>query len=324
VSDLTNSNGSAAGFEEIESAIAVPPEVEINSGDWCTALMVLKQHLTGADGSVSSLALGRELVSRGIKDPKPILIKLKFNNFDEDWDQRLERPDFSYTHKGRTFFSADALRSLQGATESQAEQAAQLAPVEMVEVEPSRRRNRQEEARLVTYIKGALEDIYDTEFRPADDDVPFAFDVHNERGGSDLENVDLIGFHWRSETVVDTVTVEAKLDFTARLVQQANNYRRFSNRVWIAVPCTSAVHEAAAELREVDSILFDYVVELGMGILACRKAKGRSYEVFPIQWPAPNRIDALATEAFIERYRQVFEDGHVVPKRAPRRFPKVR
>ena len=127
------------------------------------------------------------------------------------------------------------------------------------------------------------------------------------------------------EAVVETITVEVKLDFTVRLIQQANNYRRFSSRVWIAVPCTSDASEAAAQLREIDPMLFEYVTELGLGILACRRAKGRSYEVFPIHWPRLGPPDAVATEGFIERYRSVFEEANVVKsRRTPKRYPRVR
>ena len=98
--------------------------------------------------------------------------------------------------------------------------------------------------------------------------------MHRDRPGSEFENVDVIAVHWRSDEVAEIVTVEVKLDFTARAVQQASNYRRFSDRVWLAVPVTAKLTLAANELRETDPLLFDHVVDVGLGILACRKSRG--------------------------------------------------
>jgi hypothetical protein len=185
------------------------------------------------------------------------------------------------------------------------------------EVAP-KRATKQEEARLVTYIRDGLTSIYDSDFLPqgAED---YIFDVHNDRGGSDFENVDLLGFHWRSQEIVETIAVEAKLYFTARLVQQASNYQRFANRVWLAVPCASA-----DELRDLDERLFDHTVERGLGILACIKRRGRSYEIQPIQWPRYQPVDPLERTTFIERHRTTFEDARVVAPLARNRFPKIR
>src|SRR6266849_4118044 len=272
--------------------------------DWNTAVRVLKTLLASEGGSVSSIVLRRDLERKGIATAKDLVLKLRFFDFEGEVDPTMPRPDFKFYHKGRSFYSEEAFREVEAKTEAQAEEAGSSATVdrlvhEDVENESPRRSNRREEARLVTYVKTALADIYDSEFRP--ERAEFVFDVHNDRSGTDLENVDLLAFHWRSPDVVDTVTVEVKLDFTARLVQQANNYRRFSNRVWIAVPCNSPAPDAADELREIDPLLFDYIVDLGIGILGCRRARGRSYEVCALQWPKFHSPEPLERDVFVER-----------------------
>src|SRR5206468_3414600 len=123
---------------------------------------------------------------------------------------------------------------------------------------PVTRANRQEEARLTTYVKRALESLYSTDFIP--DDASFTFDVHSERPGSTFENVDILAVHWRSPSVVDLITVEVKLDFVPQVVQQALHYLCFSNRVWIAIPVSSDPSQAAIELRDRNPQLFEYVI----------------------------------------------------------------
>jgi hypothetical protein len=144
------------------------------------------------------------------------------------------------------------------------------------------------ERRLGTYVVSALESIYQSDHAP--EDAPYVFDVHNERAGSEFENVDVMAAHWRSQKVVELVAVEVKLEFTARLVQQARNYGRFADRVWIAVPVLAEAADASGALREFDPLLFEHVVDAGLGILACRRRPGRSYEVLPAHWP--RRSDA--------------------------------
>lgn len=169
----------------------------------------------------------------------------------------------------------------------------------------------------MAYIRDSLALVYESEFQP--EGAEQIFDVHNDRAGSDFENVDLLGFHWRSPESVETIAVEAKLVFSARLVQQAANYQRFANRVWIALPCSSA-----DELRESDERLFDYVVERGLGVLACIRRRGRSYEVEPIHWPRYQQVDSLEGAALIERHRATFEDAKVIAPAAHARFPRMR
>lgn len=301
---------------------APPHKIE----DWKTAVSVLQGLLASEGGSVSSITLRRDLQRRGIANAKDLVLKLRFFDFAGEADPTMPRPDFKFYHRGRSFYSEQAFREVEAETEAQAEEAGSTATIERLpdedaETESPRRSSRQEEARLITYVKTALEGLYDSEFRP--ERAPFVFDVHNSRAGSDFENVDLLAFHWRSPDIVDTVTVEVKLDFTARLVQQANNYRRFSNRVWLAVVCNSPASDAADELRETDPLLFDYILDLGIGILGCRRTRGRSYEVSALQWPRLLIAEPLERDMFVERQRPTFEDAGIVP-RDRTRFPRLR
>jgi hypothetical protein len=147
------------------------------------------------------------------------------------------------------------------------------------------------------------------------------FDVHNGRAGNEFENVDVMAVHWRSSKVVELVTVEVKLEFTARLVQQARNYGRFCDRVWLAVPVLAEAADAAGALREFDPMLFEHVVDTGLGILACRRRPGRSYEVLPVHWPRRMRPDLVEKDGFLERYRRQFEQAGVLAPRSGHRFP---
>src|SRR5690606_11967412 len=185
---------------------------------------------------------------------------------------------------------------------------------------PRTRRNRREEARLVKYVEAALEDLYgDSEGVPEGANV--AFDVHGERRGGEYENVDVIAIDWRSESIAELVAVEVKLEFSARAVQQANNYRRFADRTWIATVVSGRLENAALTLASQDRRLFDYVVEQGIGILACRRGRGGSYEVVPVQWPRRNRVHRLEWAEFIERYRDYFEEAQVVGPRRENGYP---
>jgi hypothetical protein len=276
--------------------------------------------LEASDGVVSSKALRPVLADRGIRDARHAITRLKLFNFD-DPQAELATPDFRYYHRGRSFYSHEAFRNAEAQIAAEAAKQAEEAETtyECEEETIPRRRNRQEEARVVKYVKEALESLYSSEYGP---DVPVAFDVHNERRGTEFENVDAIAVHWRSDELVEVISVEVKLDFTAKLVQQANNYRRFSHRVWIALPVQS--DEWVLELREIDLSLFEYVVEQGIGILACRRRQGNTYEVWPAHWPRFNQLDSLAKTEFLERYREVFEDACVVKPFSERWQPILR
>jgi len=142
------------------------------------------------------------------------------------------------------------------------------------------------------------EDLYASDSISAD--TNFVFDVHSHRKGSSFENTDLIAIHWRSREVYELITVEVKLEFSAQVVQQALSYTRFSHRAWVAVPVETDSHW---ELRERNPTLFEYAISRGLGILACRRRKGRRYEVFAVHWPLRHTLDPLEADEFLERYR---------------------
>jgi hypothetical protein len=303
---------------------------DMDAHTWAGALQVLKDMLVRNSGCVSSTALRRELERKGVADSRPVISKLSYFDPEQGIEANFAIPDFQFRHRGRSFYTPDALAEAEKATDTRADAASAIASVappspeeiaaddvsESAVIVP-RRVAKQEEARLVTYIRDALAVIYESDFQPESAD--HVFDVHNDRGGSDFENVDLLGFHWRSHEIVETIAVEAKLTFSARLIQQASNYQRFANRVWIALPCSSA-----DELREYDERLFDFVVERGLGILGCIRRRGRSYEVQAIHWPRYQQVDPLERLALIERHRPTFEEAKVVAPLTHARFPKMR
>jgi hypothetical protein len=307
-------------------------EPRVHKDEWSTATGLLRQLLERADdGCVGSIVVGRELTKKGIPDPRRLVLAMKFHDFEAPPDENLPHPGFTWKHHGRSFYTEEAFRTTLTRTECEAESAAEKAAVPLVlpaddeeddeeESAPVRRTKRTEEARLVRYVIEALNDIYDSEYGP--DKKEIAFD--NERAGSDFENVDALAIHWRSKEVVDLIAVEVKLSFSARLAQQANNYRRFADRVWAALPVQAPVGRAALELRETNGRLFDYLISLGVGILACHKRKGRSYEVFPVQWPQRCFPDPIERHEFVERHYQTFEDAGVVAPRSRGVFPRLR
>lgn len=292
---------------------------------WNAALGVLQELLRANNGKASSFAVREALEKRGIPNARELVVQLKYFDFDSCTD--AGRPPFRWYSHAASFFTEERYRGLQSEQAVEADQAARTvseAPPteeEIAEVEEVRQRprNRQEESRLGTYVLSALENIYQTDFSP--EDAPFVFDVHNARAGSGWENVDLLAVHWRTPAVVEIVAVEVKLDFTARLVQQARNYARFADRVWVAVPILAEAADAATALREFDPLLFEHIVDEGLGILACRRRPGKSYEVLPVQWPKRLRPDPVEKEAFIDRYREQFEEAVVVARRDLKRYP---
>ncbi|HEX3696909.1 MAG TPA: hypothetical protein VH374_16140 [Polyangia bacterium] len=300
--------------------------------DWIAATELLGQMFQRSDGCVSSLALRKELERKGIGDARQLVSGLKFFDFDAPADDARPRPPLAWKHHGKSFYTEEAFRHQIKQRESEAENAANLAEkiaVETVEKEAQggeevrvRRKARQEEARLVPFVVDALSDLYASEFAGENHEV--AFDVHSERPGNEFENVDAIAVHWRSADVVDLTCVEVKLDFNARAVQQAHNYTRFADRVWIAVPVQAQLGQAAVELREKDPRLFEYVIASGIGILGCRRARGRVYEVFALQWPRRCTPDPVERDAFIERHHGTFEDAGAVAPRARTRLPRLR
>ena len=108
----------------------------------------------------------------------------------------------------------------------------------------------------------------------------------------------------------------------AYTIQQASNYLRLADRVWIAVPVEAQLLDSAAELREASPLLFEHAVSLGLGILACRKGRGGSYELAPIHWPSLNTPDKVERKEFLERHRSVFEEACVLEPKTRQAFPK--
>jgi hypothetical protein len=82
-----------------------------------------------------------------------------------------------------------------------------------------------------------------------------------------------------------------------------------------------AADASGVALREFDPLLFEHVVDAGLGVLACRRRPGRSYEVLPVHWPRRARPDPVEKEAFLERYRRCFEEAGVLAPRGGHRYP---
>jgi hypothetical protein len=300
-------------------------EATITPEEWVAAAAVLKELLSASNGCVSSLALKKSLESRNVANARALVVRLKYYDFEAPGDDQLPKPQFRWYSHAKSFYSKERFDKLQTEKDRLATEAAEQEGTVEIRPEkdavPERKKNKQEEGRLGTYIESALQDIYESDYVP--DDAECVFDVHNERGGSDFENIDLLAVHWRSEKVVELISVEVKLEFSARLVQQARNYCRFSDRVWIAVPVRADPIEAAAELRDLDNLLFEHVIESGIGILACRRRTGRSYQVVPVHWPRKMHPDPVEREQFLERYRREFERAAVLAPRSGRAYPRV-
>lgn len=300
--------------------------------DWATALDVLRNELAAHGGVVSTRALRAALERAGIANPRPLSVRIKHFDFDAALDDNVTRPDFRWRAYARSIYTLDAYQRdvvrEQDEAARVAEQAGAATEDDSDEAEEAipplseRRRNRQEESRMGVYVVRALENIYGSDHAP--EDATCVFDVHNGRNGGGFENVDQIAVHWRSAKCVELVTVEAKLYFTPQLVQQARNYMRFSDRVWIAVPVPATAADAAASLRDYDPFLFEHVVEIGLGVLACRRRQGRAYEVFPVHWPRRMTPDPMERDRFIERYREKFELAGVLAPRVGRQYPSLR
>jgi hypothetical protein len=301
---------------------SVPPST------WNVGLAVLKDLLAKQGGRVSSLALRQALEAQGIQDARQLVVQIRFWDFDAP-AEGLTPPDFHWYTHSRSFYADEAYQRLEKEQQCEAEAAAReplvedTAPDDEQALAPARERPRmrQEEGRLGTYVVSALEDIYQPEFTTLD--APYVFDVHRERPGNEFENVDVMAVHWRTEKVVDLVAIEVKLDFTSRLVQQARNYTRFADRVWVAVPVRAEAQSVAQALKELDALLFEHIVDVGIGILGCRRRPGKSYEIIPVQWPRRTHPDPVEREGFIERYRQHFEQARVVAPRGRYQYPTL-
>ncbi len=192
---------------------------EVETDELGKAREILLQILRQQDGCVSSRSLRRHFEAKGILNVTELFAKLKF--YEPDGSNVNET---RYYHRGRSFYSEEAFRELEERTRAaaDAEAEADAAAPAVKPIAPTRD-YRQDEARLVTYVKDTLDNLYATEFGP---ECEYVFDVHNDRAGSGYENIDLIAVHWRSDEIIELATVEVKLDFHVRLVQQAGNYIR--------------------------------------------------------------------------------------------------
>lgn len=290
---------------------------------------VLREMLARSrEGVVSTQSVRKELEARNIPEALELIARLKIYDHAGSGDGQPR-----WYHLGRSFLTEAKYHEAQRSQEEGAKQAeaADEAAAETsvaddtaddeaeIAAPRERKKRRREEARLGAYIVPVLEELYDDEASPDN----YVFDVHAARGGNDFENVDLLAIHWRSPKAIDIVTVEVKLKFTAFLVQQARNYTRFSERVWIALPVDATTsRDAATELRAQDQLLFEHVVEVGLGILGCHRGRGGAYDVFPIHWPRRNAVDPREREEFVRRYRPQFEESGVIPP-VVRSYPKL-
>lgn len=299
-------------------------QTPVETVDWALGFRVLGQLLRENDGCVSSTALRRELEqNHGVEDARPLVIELKFFDPESSRERGIPAPEFRFHHLGRSFYSEERYQEerkrLEEGTTKEAEDASDKASEEEPEEVQVSRTNRQEEARLVTYVKRALEEIYSSDLNSEEKD--YVFDVHSLRKGSSFENVDLIAVHWLPHDICELVSVEVKLDFNPQVVQQALNYCRFSHRAWVAVPVDT---DSYVELRERNPTLFEYAISRGLGLLACRRRRGKSYDVFPVHWPLQNIPDSLEKEQFLERYHDEFEEAGIAEPRARKRLPRLR
>ncbi len=300
-------------------------ELVIPESEWKLAFQVLEGLLKSSNGCVSSRALRTELEEKhGIPDARPVVVALKYFDPESSRERGSPLPNFKFRHLGRSFYSEDKydqeVKKQEDTTTNEAEKASSREVADTVPEEVAVSRSyRQEEARLVQYVKRALEDLYTSDANS--DEYPCVFDVHSSRPAGSFENVDLIAVHRLPLDFCDLVTVEVKLEFNAQVVHQAVSYTRFSHRVWIAVPVDTDSH--SSELRDLNLSLFEYAISRGLGILACRRRRGKSYEVFPIHWPLKNQLDPLAEEQFKERYRTEFEEAGILEAKK-KRFPRSR
>lgn len=290
----------------------------VSPGEYQQAFQVLHQLLDANDGWISTTKLKRELERKhGFADAGPVIVELKIFDPQTSRERGIPNPGFRFHHYGRSFYSDEKYAEEIEKQKREADDASEAEVAEPEEAAPSPA-NRQEEARLVSYVKSALEEIYSSDAN--EEEYEFVFDVHNLRKGSGFENADLVAVHWRAADVCDLVAVEVKLEFSAHAIQQALNYKRFAHRVWVACLVES---DSNLELRDRNPGLFDYAVSSGVGVLACRRSQGRGYKVRPIQWPVRSQPDLLEEQEFKERYRPQFEDAGVL-ERPKRPLPRSR
>lgn len=138
---------------------------------------MLNDLLTSNKGCVSTTALRRELENHGIADAQPVLVELKFFDPESSRERGIPVPNFKFHHLGRSFYSEERykqeLKKQEEATTKEADAASRQVSVTPPEEPTVSRTNRQEEARLVAYVKSALEDLYSSEAIPEDRTIVF-------------------------------------------------------------------------------------------------------------------------------------------------------
>lgn len=142
-----------------------------------------------------------------MKEARDVVVQLKFYDFTNGGADQRPVPSFRWFTHSKSFYSEERFAAFKQKEEVKVEKAAQAEAIaddattskeEEVAPPSERKKIRQEEARLGTYVASALENIYQSDWMP--EDAEYVFDVHKERPGREYENVDVLALHWRSAT----------------------------------------------------------------------------------------------------------------------------
>jgi hypothetical protein len=161
-------------------------------------------------------------------------------------------------------------------------------------------------------IKDTLEDLYPESQKThwkTKETLPTCFNVGSVRGGNSFEHIDVLAVHWKNEKHYEIVAVEAKQDFTAEAVFQALSYTRFADRVWVAVliPPKISDDNHIEWLMDTNLELFEYAIDMGLGILACRRTQGGGngrYNIYIQSYPQLQTPKKACRENFEKRYQE--------------------
>lgn len=228
--------------------------------------------------------------------------------------EALSQAEDKWCKTGRSFFTLERAKTIEDSNseENECSQDTEETENEKIDQLERRRRPSPEKRLCEQYILPYLSSIYYSSYNHDDHEV--AFCVQDLRPSEQFRNVDLIAINWRSDENVELVTVEAKMEFNAQVVQQAANYSRFSHRVWIAVVVESSieVETMIPSLREQDPLLFEYILALGLGVIACQRKQGNGFECYAVQWPRKQNPDEFEKQHFLDCYRGTFEKAGVL------------
>lgn len=303
LNDSSNGEEKLAGFEDAKSIL----------------LKCLEEY-----SMISTRELKVLLEENEIEAVDGIISLLKYSVGDES-----ER---GWRHHGRSFYTpvayeaqlSDERKAVESSTivdgEPNNEYNEELPQLSTTEFCAPKRQHRQEEARMCGYVKSFLYDIYDSEHNP---DVENIFQVHSKLSSGAYRNIDILAVDWRTSEHYELVSVEAKLAFNPQAVLQATNYLRFSHRVWLAIKIPSGTQQDAAGsyLKDMNRLLYEQVLDLGIGILACFSTRGRAYKIVPVQWPKLQRPTEIEMHNFKEAYRENLIDAGVLEKKRVRVRP---